>query len=638
MNSSDDNRSSEAKPINFRACLFLQAALTNLVILNCPNVFNCVALAAEPPAITQINGSKKSYPNKPIKTGPVGPQNKDLAIQAALAYDGKNYAAAAKLYSKLVDQSLHKNNWFAAASYLLSETECHKHLKDWKTAEHCIRRSIDMLVKAKCTNPLIRGQHLGLLASCLLEQSKTMEAESVGKQAILELSTSSQISDFYLVDQETKLATSLVGQGKYKENEVALHNAITHFRRLPLSQRRLLANPYIFLATYLNSEGRKTEAESVSMDGLKFGNEVGFESLEQRVQLDCQLAISLIGQESKISRMNICIKEALALCDREEIDTNLYLDLCHSWADAVLAVDKFQLAKDAIQKGIDLARKRDLADINFAVLLRDKARYEMATGNLDAALSCITEASEICAKKNASPICTMNVMSTLSTVYHKQENWHSELSTLNQLYKIQNDYFSDPEHSEIVNTMHRLALVLFKIGKFDEADRYFQKTLEIREKKKGVDDLSLAESLQEIGTTYCVTGKYNQSVPYFIRAIAIRDLHGDLSKGKYGLEGCLEELCYCYIAMKEPEKARGVAERLFELQSNGKGASEGVDAVNTLFFLAGSFIETQQIEEGNKLLQRVSQLRKTEKWKERVDKKIDLTEMLKNDLLLYMPK
>lgn len=572
-------------------------------------------------AAKKADGDGTTSVPKPRGKGP-----NDPVARAQAALEREDYSEGAKLYADLAKQSEQAKNWYAAATYLLRETTCLVELAEFKSGEDCIRRSLVFLENARCTDPAIRGKHLGVLATCLRRENKHEEADAVYKQALSQLSQGTELSTYYLAEYAHESGLCLAQEGKTEESEKEYRKSIDYFKRLSISQRKRIANPILSLTISLNDQGRYLEAEQSCIEGLKIGNEWGFEKPEHLAQFKCQLAIALSDRDDKKDAMISNIEEAAAIGARAEGNIDWVFGMYHSWADALIGVKKFELARDWLDKGIDLAKRRDAIDsAEVATLLRDKARCEVGLGNLDEAIACINEASKRCAGEKDSSNCAMQNASVLATIYHKQKKWDSELITLNRLNDMQMQKYADSEHPAIVATMRRLGNVLFQSGKYEAADRYFKKALAIDEKRKGKTDLALATYIQEIGTTYCVTGRYTEAVPYLLRAIAIHDKNGDFSTGQYGLYGCLDELAYCYIAMNQPEKAAPVIERLFSLQDRGDGPANGIDAVATLQSLAGVHIKHGHAEEGKKLLSRVAELRKTEKWKQGRDKDSDDT-------------
>lgn len=562
--------------------------------------------------------AKSSKPPKPSATPPRANKSapNDPESRADAALEASEYREAAKLYADLAKQAEHAKSWYAASTYLLKETTCFIQLGEFKNGEDSIRRSLTFLENARCTNPLIQGQHLGALASCLRRQSKRREAETVYKDALSQLAQGSELSTYYMAEHAHELGICLAHEGKLEESEKQYRTSIDYFKRLTLSERKRIANPILSLAIYLNGEGRDLEAEQACLEGLKIGNEWGFDRPEHLAQYKCQLAIALCDRSDRWDAAMSSIEEAMQIGERAEGDIDWVFDMYHSWADALIGIKRFELAREWLDKGIALAQRRDEPNTHqVTTLLRDKARCEIGLGNLDEALGIINEATQRCAREKVLSDCAMQNASILGIIYHKQKKWDSELITLNRLYEMQMQKYGNHEHPVVVSTMRRLGNVLFQTGKYEAADRYFKKALAIDEKKKGKDNLSLAEFVQEIGTTYCITGKYIEAVPYLLRAIAIHDKNGDFSKGQFGLYGCLDELAYCYIAMNQPEKARPIIDRLFYLQDKGDGPANGIDAVATLQSLAGVHIRQGQTDEGKKLLNRVAELRKTEKWK-----------------------
>jgi tetratricopeptide (TPR) repeat protein len=80
---------------------------------------------------------------------------------------------------------------------------------------------------------------------------------------------------------------------------------------------------------------------------------------------------------------------------------------------------------------------------------------------------------------------------------------------------------TDPELG--ANLYNDLGSCYGKLGKYDEALKYFIKALEIREKVLGTEHRDTAASLNNIGLTYGELGDHNKALKYNTRALEIRE-------------------------------------------------------------------------------------------------------------------
>lgn len=603
---------------------------------------NCsFALQPEAESINSGEINKKTVkPKKPGKSklpkahfsASIKPHPKLEGAKAA-ATNG-NYPEAARLFDIVARHYKNTKNWYAAADANLNEARCLIKAEEFAAAEKCSRIALDYLGKAHCSDSSAWGQYYGVLGTSLRHQSKYLESDLYLNSSIVALSKEEQVIIYEMAERSHELGLCMVMEGKMEQAEKSFRDSIDCFKRLSIPERRNILNTMISFAIYLNGNDRFSEAERICKEGLELGEKLGFNDSKQLADYKFQLAIAICGKPQEAETLKNCIEESTNIGEKAEGDSSWFFRNIRDLTDALIKKEQLELAIRVLSRSLAFAEKHNLLNNQkIPSLLCNMARCEIKLGNLGKATEYVKKASEYCAEHKGSN-CGLDVESVRALIYHRQKNWDSELEALTQLYEMLTQFHpNEPDHPELLGTMRRLGNVHFQMGNHKEADHFFKNALLLEEKTKGPDHLSLSTPIQEIGSTYCISGRYTEAIPYLLRAIAIRDMHGDSSKGQYGLEGCLDELSYLYLTINEPDKALPLVERLFTLQDGGGGPAEGVDALSTMQSVAELLIQQGRIEEGNKMQNRITELRKTEKWKLTTAKPI---EDPKRNLHLYI--
>lgn len=633
MKSSGENNNVETSTQSLSSRDTTQGVLAFAILLGCltptfslaneesyqsiPSKNNCRIASGYSTKATKSNNKQKSLPKASIRAIS---KVSLMMIEAKKESDLQKYEEAILLYQAVTKRCKAKKNWYCAAESLFEEGQCLMLLGEFKRAEKPFRLSIEYLRNAECFDNFVQGKHLAALASCLRQQSKFNEAAGDFNMALNQMNRAEREHKYQLTEREHELGLCHLMAGRHKMAEQHLKESIALSRTLPLPEGKNLLSSLLSLAITLNEQGRWDEANAICAEGLKLGDEWGFGTPQKLARYKSQYAISLVNNPSKTTEMLESINEAMKIGQNADGAADWIFGMYDSWADALIKAKRYELAREWLDKGLALAHKDSLSGHESDLLLRDKALCEIELGNLTQASQCLDEAYKICSAHPNSSSCAMGIDSLRASIYNIEQKWEAAVDALNHLRQKQVEHLDEAvdrqsAERELSSTIRRLALVLFKMGKVEDADHNFKEALALKEKNlDSTDALSLAHDIQEIGSTYCVTERYPEAVPYLVRALSIRDRNGDESLGDYGFEGNLTQLALVYIAMKDPDKASPLVERLFEFQDKGNGPSPGLDAVSIMQSLASAYFKNGKVEDGNKLLERALALRAKEKW------------------------
>jgi tetratricopeptide (TPR) repeat protein len=96
------------------------------------------------------------------------------------------------------------------------------------------------------------------------------------------------------------------------------------------------------------------------------------------------------------------------------------------------------------------------------------------------------------------------------------------------------------DHPDMVSALADSAYVCERQGRYLEAERLYQQVITLRQQRFGHGDLSVAESLLDLGTLYRAQERYSEAQPLFEQALAIRQhclrhQHPDVGNSLYQL-------------------------------------------------------------------------------------------------------
>ena len=115
---------------------------------------------------------------------------------------------------------------------------------------------------------------------------------------------------------------------------------------------------------------------------------------------------------------------------------------------------------------------------------------------------------------------------------------------------------ADKNHpdSDVAISLYSLAYTYSGMGKYQQAESYFSRSLAILEKKYGKDNLLLTNSLSGLAELYFVQSKYAEAEPLNLRSLAINENAFGKNHPKVAL--CLNSLAYVYSAQGKYDIAK----------------------------------------------------------------------------------
>jgi len=141
-----------------------------------------------------------------------------------------------------------------------------------------------------------------------------------------------------------------------------------------------------------------------------------------------------------------------------------------------------------------------------------------------------------------------------------------------------------------------LAHVLWRKGRYAEAEPLFKRALQIREQTLGPDHPHVASSLNDLAISYLSRGQYAQAEPPFKRALAIREK--TLGPDHPNVATSLQNLATLYnaqgrYAKAEPLYKRALAITERTLGSNHPNVAVGLNNLAALYYSQGQYAQAE---------------------------------------------
>jgi len=121
-----------------------------------------------------------------------------------------------------------------------------------------------------------------------------------------------------------------------------------------------------------------------------------------------------------------------------------------------------------------------------------------------------------------------------------------------------------PEHVEVAASLNNLAATYRALGRYDEAEPLYVRSLGIREKVLGAENPEVATSLNNLAALHDARGDLDGAEPLYRLALKIRERVGPESLETAAVLNNLGEL---YIAQHLPDRAVTVLHRAYDIRA-----------------------------------------------------------------------
>jgi len=172
----------------------------------------------------------------------------------------------------------------------------------------------------------------------------------------------------------------------------------------------------------------------------------------------------------------------------------------------------------------------DADPLNMAETLCELGTVKWKLGQLDTALSLLTEARVMCEKSAAENLELLgNVTNRIGTVLEAQGKYQEAISVYQESLDIKIRYFGSHNHVNVAATEKNIGNVLFRKGEYENALLRYQKALAIEEQCLGTVHASVATTKKNIGIVHGEMGDQITAKAYYKEAydIYLRSLGPD---------------------------------------------------------------------------------------------------------------
>jgi non-specific serine/threonine protein kinase/serine/threonine-protein kinase len=193
------------------------------------------------------------------------------------------------------------------------------------------------------------------------------------------------------------------------------------------------------------------------------------------------------------------------------------------------------------------------------------------------------------------PAVQARLIGTIGNVYRTLGLYNEAVPLLEQALAIREATLS-PDHPELAQSLHRLAIVYKQQGRFERAERLFGRALNIREESAEEHPLDLAYTLGSLGGTLLEQGKYEEAEPLLLRAFAIREEILDPDHPDVALS--LANLGAFYWMQRRVEDAEPYMRRSLEIRERVLGSdhpdiADGLNNLGVLYWTLGQYEEAR---------------------------------------------
>ena len=154
---------------------------------------------------------------------------------------------------------------------------------------------------------------------------------------------------------------------------------------------------------------------------------------------------------------------------------------------------------------------------------------------------------------------------------------------------------------QVTNTLHELALYMWRQGQQNEAEMLDRRALSVLRKESNVDNLGVARLLEQLGAFIRGDGRPKEAQKLLEEALELKTTI--LPKGDYlRLASIFHELAACKWATKdnEGEEIGGLLQRALEIEEEGSLDEESVRLGATWFQLAAQIRSNREEKEQNR--------------------------------------
>lgn len=279
---------------------------------------------------------------------------------------------------------------------------------------------------------------------------------------------------------------------------------------------RILADAYIEMDRYDEAEAAIDQATQIKLALL------GEASPNYHMQL-LDRATYYVTYTDKFKKAEDTYKYSLNQVVSKEIDHQHKQYLIYLYQEARLfeLTDRFDEAQKiaAEATAIVVARYGKL-NVHYGTALQTQANLDISQGNYGDADLKLAEALALFNKFATDPdnLAYAKVLETQARLFIIEGLYEDAEKNLKKAYKLSRRTLKS---SKLSSSIEELAILYIHIGKYQETEDGLLKSIQLREKRFGVDNRSLINPLNQIGFLYFIKGDYAKAEKYATRSMTI---------------------------------------------------------------------------------------------------------------------
>lgn len=192
------------------------------------------------------------------------------------------------------------------------------------------------------------------------------------------------------------------------------------------------------------------------------------------------------------------------------------------------------------------------------------------------------------------------LMETMGRVYRNLGLYTLAAPILEKSLALKRKVYGE-EDLEVAASLHTLAVLYDTQGKYEDAESCFRQSLAIKEKVYGQDNPEIARSLNSIAVVYWNQGKYAEAEPLFLKSLAIKEK--TLGPDDPEVGNTLTNLGILYHLQSRFEKAEPLFERALAISEKAMG-EDHPDVASNLNNLGSLYEDMGKPEEAEPLYER----------------------------------
>ncbi|MBC7450586.1 MAG: tetratricopeptide repeat protein, partial [Cytophagales bacterium] len=198
-----------------------------------------------------------------------------------------------------------------------------------------------------------------------------------------------------------------------------------------------------------------------------------------------------------------------------------YMTYLYQEAKMYELTDRFDQASKIIgQASLIIEKQYGKENTKYATALQKQANIDIYKGNFLEADMELQTALELFKRfaTDKDNLDYANVLETQARLYIIEGLYEDAEKDLKKAYKLSRKSL---KASKMSSSIEELAILYIHIGRYTETEKSLIASIELREKRFGVDNRSLINPLNQIGYLYYIKGDYSKAEKYSNRAMAI---------------------------------------------------------------------------------------------------------------------